>query len=319
MNNRLLRPITDEEMRQYYEDGVVWLRDIIDPEWAARLGDAIDDLVDQRDSKPADQVLDFTVMTLAADAVVSSSANGSSGEEAPKWGSIRDLVGNVSIDKTVKPGRSRGHFVSITSAWQLHPFVRDLALASPVPEIAAMLTRSKKLYLYDDQLLVKPPGTLERTTWHQDQGYDHIEGNQALGVRVVADQENDDVGPIQYLRGSHRAGKIFKVNYFISDVVHPDDSGEPIPRIAGNEDKFDIVKFTPGPGDIVVHHLKTLHGAEGNRSTTDARRAITFRYAGDDVTYKFRQFAPAAQRPSGLQDGESLANEPGRHPLAWPR
>jgi hypothetical protein len=320
MNRNLLRPITEEEFRQYDEDGVVWLRGIIDPEWATRLGEAIDELYDQRQKQPADQVLDLTGMALAADALASSSSNRSqTRQDDPKWGSASELAGNVAIDKKVKPGRSRGHFVSITSGWQLHPFLRDLALASPVSEIGAMLARSKRLYLYDDQVLVKPPGTLERTTWHQDQGYDHIEGNQVLGMRVVADQENDEVGPIQYLRGSHRSGKIYKVNYFVSDVVHPEDSGEEIPRIAGNEGKFDIVTFTPAPGDIVVHHLKTLHGADGNRSKTDSRRAITFRYAGDDVTYKFRKFAPAAQRPSGLEDGASLAHEPGRHPLAWPR
>ena len=45
-------------------------------------------------------------------------------------------------------------------------------------------------------------------------------------------------------------------------------------------------------GDVIVHHLGTLHGAGGNASPTATRRAITIRYGGDDSTYKFRRFAP---------------------------
>lgn len=34
MNTRLRRSITDEEIRAYEEDGVVWLPGILDLEWA---------------------------------------------------------------------------------------------------------------------------------------------------------------------------------------------------------------------------------------------------------------------------------------------
>ena len=34
---------------------------------------------------------------------------------------------------------------------------------------------------------------------------------------------------------------------------------------------------------MVVHHARTLHAAGGNRSATQRRRAISVRYAGDDV------------------------------------
>ena len=34
MNTRLRRPIRDEEIRAYEEDGVVWLPGILDLEWA---------------------------------------------------------------------------------------------------------------------------------------------------------------------------------------------------------------------------------------------------------------------------------------------
>jgi len=316
MNRKLIRPITDEELRVYERDGVVWLRDIIDVDWARRLAAAIDELLYSHGGKPADQVLDLTGLALAAEAIAPASATASNG---PEWGSPRQLAGRLAVDSRVGRRAGRGHFLSITSAWQLHPMVRALAIDSPLPEIAARLTGSRKLYLYDDQLLVKPAGTMERTAWHQDQGYDHIAGDKVCAIRVPTGRETPELGLIQYLRGSHRSGKVYKVNYFISDATAPDDAGEPIPAIEGHEADFDILTYAPGPGDVVVHHLRTLHGAAGNSSESETRRAVTFRYAGDDVRYQFRKFAPPGQRPSQLRDGDTLDLESGRHPVVWPR
>ncbi len=314
-NRKLVRPITDEELRLYDRDGVVWLRGIIDDEWARRLGVAIEELVASHGEKQTDQVLDLTGLALAAESYAPAHATASTG---PEWGSPRQLAGRLATDSRVGRRSSRGHFLSITSAWQLHPAIRELAIDSPLPEIAAQLTRSSRLHLYDDQLLVKPPGTMERTAWHQDLGYDHIAGDKVCAIRVPVGRETPELGPIQYLRGSHRSGKIFKVNYFISDATAPDDAGEPIPAIEGHEADFDIVTFAPAPGDVVVHHLRTLHGAAGNSSQTETRRAVTFRYAGDDVRYFFRKYAPPGQRPSHLRDGDPLDREPERHPVVWP-
>ena len=310
MNREMLRDITDDELQTFQRDGVVHLRKIIDLEWIEQLNQAIDELI-ARTEKPVDQVLDFTTLALASD-----SASSRQPPEPSEWASPRQLAGRVSLDSRVRPKFSRGHFISVTSVWQLHSMIRELAIDSPLPRIAAQLSGSSKLYLYDDQLLVKPPGTMERTAWHQDQGYDHIAGDKVCAIRIPAGRETPDMGLIEYLRGSHRSGKVYKVNYFISDATAPDDAGEPIPSIEGHEKEFDIVTFAPEPGDVVVHHLRTLHGAGGNSSESKTRRAITFRYAGDDVRYYFRKFAPPAQRPSNLHDGDPLDLEPTRHPVA---
>jgi hypothetical protein len=316
MNRNLTRPVSDDELHTYQLDGVVYLPGIIDPEWAKRLNQAIEELVSRAETpaEQADQVLDLTGLALAASSTAAPPPAG-----VPEWGSPRQLAGRVAFDKRVKVKSGRGHFLSVTSAWQIHPLIHELAIDSPLPEIAAVLSGSSKVYLYDDQLLVKPPGTMERTAWHQDQGYDHIAGDKVCAIRLPVNRETPEMGPIQYLRGSHSSGRIFKVNYFISDATSPDDGGEPIPSIEGHESDFDIVSFTPGPGDLVVHHLRTLHGAGGNSSETLTRRAVTFRYAGDDVRYYFRKFAPPAQRPSNLRNGDLLDLEPERHPVVWPR
>jgi ectoine hydroxylase-related dioxygenase (phytanoyl-CoA dioxygenase family) len=177
--------------------------------------------------------------------------------------------------------------------------------------------RSQKVYLYDDQVLVKPPGTLEKTAWHQDMGYDNIQGEKVCGIRVPAGQETPEMGLVQYLRGSHKSGKIFKVNYFISNATSSEDEGEEIPAIDGHEADFNLVCPTPELGDVVVHHLRTLHGAGGNQSRTRTRRGITVRYGGENVTHKFRKHAPP-QDLSDLKDGDPLDKDPERHPVVWP-
>jgi hypothetical protein len=318
MNRNLLRSITPEEIRTYEEDGVVWLRGVIDVEWATQLAAAIDDVV----ANPRGQAVDFTNLGLAADSPEKVSGFKSRGKWVAKeneWGAPQQLAGKVLLDDRVQPKQGRrGHYLSVTGTWRIHPVIRDLALHSPIPKIVAILTQSGKVCLYDDQVLVKPPGTMEKTAWHQDMGYDHIQGEKVCGVRVPANKETSDMGLVEYLRGSHKSGKIFKVNYFISDATSVEDEGEEIPKIDGHEADFDLVCFTPEPGDVVVHHLRTLHGAGGNRSLTSTRRGVTFRYGGDDVTHKFRNHAPP-QDVSNLRDGDPLDKDPTLHPIVWPR
>jgi len=313
MQYGLLRSITPDEIAQYEQDGVIWLRHIIDSDWALKLGGAIDEII----ADPRGHAVDFTSIAVAvshADEVKGFQASGDFLEK--EWGSPRQLNGQVLLDEGVNVEGTRGHYLSISSAFLMHPFVRRMAIKSPVSHIASILMRSSRVYLYDDQLLVKPPCTIEKTAWHQDLGYDHIQGEQVCGIRVPATRETSEMGPVQYVRGSHLPLRTYKVNYFISDVAHPQDSGEDIPKIEGHEHEFDIVTPCPEPGDVVVHHIRTLHGAAGNRSVTDARKAITFRYGGDDARFKRRRFA-APQEPSPLKDGEPLENAPNRHPLAW--
>ena len=54
----------------------------------------------------------------------------------------------------------------------------------------------------------------------------------------------------------------------------------------------DVVSFETGPGDVVVHHARTIHGAAGNASATRRRRAISVRYCGDDARFHRRPGAP---------------------------
>ena len=43
------------------------------------------------------------------------------------------------------------------------------------------------------------------------------------------------------------------------------------------------------PGDVVVHHVMTLHGAPGNAHSDRRRRGLATRWCGDDAVYDPRR------------------------------
>lgn len=59
-----------------------------------------------------------------------------------------------------------------------------------------------------------------------------------------------------------------------------------MPDIEHNEGGYDVVYFEAKPGDVIIHHLRTIHGAAGNVSSKSHLRAASIRYIGDDVTYR---------------------------------
>jgi hypothetical protein len=322
MDSKLQRPITAEELDTYNQDGVVWLPEIIDSAWAKLLGEIIADTI----TNPPRTAADMTNLGLLAnepDKVegfiagadwIDDNDYAQATKEAPVG-----LQGTILVDDRVAAGDGqRGHFFHSGNVWFYDQRMRELALRSAVPEVAATLMGSERAYYYGDQILIKPPLTLERTAWHQDLGYGHYTGSQYAGVRIPCDQESMETGAIGYLKGSHRTRDVFKVNFFIANVTSPADTGTEVPQIDGHEDEFDIVYYTPSPGDLVIHNLATLHGAAGNRSADQTRRAATLRYCGDDVTYLRRQMAPPQGIETKLNDGDRLADDPDVFPVAWP-
>lgn len=324
MNVAPLRKITPAEIEAYQRDGVLWLKEIIDPAWATGMGRAIDAAI----SHEHGFVLNLTNYGIEADKQGAGSQRPADDhfhrtlearhdDGGAHWDDPAYLSGTVLLDDQVGADAERGQFMSMHETWHTVPFIRKLATASPLPEIAATLMASEAANLYGDQILIKPPLTRERTAWHADVSYEYIEGDQVIGLRVVADEEDATVGSVEYLRGSHRDGTVYKCTYFISDLAAEADPGTDIPDIEGNKPDFDVVQFAPRPGDIVVHHLRCLHGAGGNRSASRTRRATTVRYCGDDVRFKFRPWAPPSNRPP-LEDGDPLTLAPEIYPRCWP-
>lgn len=71
-------------------------------------------------------------------------------------------------------------------------------------------------------------------------------------------------------------------------------------------------------GDCLLHHSMTVHGAPGNASATQRRRAYATRWTGDDVVYAPRE----GQARITIDEPTCRVGEPidgAVFPCLWPR
>ena len=80
-----------------------------------------------------------------------------------------------------------------------------------------------------------------------------------------------------FARGSHRWSDLYRPNMFVSNMPMVGTVGEQVPDIdrMAAEGEVELLQFDLGPGDMTVHHARTLHAAGGNLSRDRRRRAIS--------------------------------------------
>ena len=98
----------------------------------------------------------------------------------------------------------------IDNAWWADPDLAGLATDPRLAEVAAALLDAASVRLWQDQLLLKPPGGPTETTigWHQDwASWDTVASHGAFVTAWVAfDDVDDENGAMQMLPGSHHGG-----------------------------------------------------------------------------------------------------------------
>lgn len=218
----------------------------------------------------------------------------------------RGRPGPFAQDHTV-PGETSGYFSDVQIAHRVEQFA-DFALRSPVGAIAADLMGSKHINVLHDALWIKEPGTSRRTPWHHDQPFYCMEGEKMCVVWIPVDAHPHDIS-LAFLRGSHRWGKRFRperVNGGWYDGYDNDDTFETPPDVAGQPDQYEQLAWDMTPGDCLVFHGLTLHGAPGNHAATP-RRAISLVLVGDDAVYVERdQETQPTYEGNGLRPGDPI-------------
>src|SRR5688572_19070442 len=64
-----------------------------------------------------------------------------------------------------------GRFVEAFRNWLRIPVLEHFVRGSPAAAVAGALMKATEVRFFHDHLLVKEPGTRQRTPWHQDQPY----------------------------------------------------------------------------------------------------------------------------------------------------
>jgi ectoine hydroxylase-related dioxygenase (phytanoyl-CoA dioxygenase family) len=283
-----LRPVTDAEVEAFRADGVVCLRGVLPLDWLDRMAGPVEEAV-------------------AGDAAADLSAMG------------RDLAA-AGATRTVDPAvrGTAGRFVAGTDHWCADPRFLEFAVRSPLGALVAALLDVDDVWLYEDSVLVKEPGTEERTAFHQDMAYFHLAGDAVCTTWVPLDPVTAETGAVRYVVGSHLDRTRYRPNLFVTTMAIPGTAGAEVPDYERVEVRGDarIVSFDTEPGDVVVHHARTIHGAHANASAIRRRRAISVRYAGTGTVFAEVPGAPTKPHHAGLADGAALDDE--RFPRAWP-
>lgn len=243
----------DRTIREYDENGATVLRGVINPSWIEKLAPAIDRLM-------------------------------ASGEHGVNMAEGDD-------------GRFFGDMFSWLHTEEIEDFLRN----SELPELAGRIMRSNEVRIFYDQLLVKEPGTKKRTPWHQDLPYWPVNGEQVISFWVPIDPAGPENGVVTYVKGSHRWNRFFPQQPFaevareameketaehqIYDDPFAPGQSRNLADIRDHPDDYEFISYSVVPGDVIVHHPLTVHGAPGNLSNTARRRALATRWFGDDATW----------------------------------
>jgi ectoine hydroxylase-related dioxygenase (phytanoyl-CoA dioxygenase family) len=91
---------------------------------------------------------------------------------------------------------------------------------------------------------------------------------------------------------------------------------EPVPDIDAQRSDCEILSWDLAPGDCIVFHMKTLHGAPGTAEHPFRRRAFSTRWLGDDAVFATRPFPTSPPFPDlTLKRGEPMEHE--LFPVVW--
>jgi len=119
------------------------------------------------------------------------------------------------------------------------------------------------LLLWSCSLLIKPPRSRGRYTWHQDATYWGMEPPSGVSAWVALGDVGPENGGLRCLPGLHARGQLAHINTFADDVMLP--RGQEIQDLG--EDTLDrAVDVRLSSGEASFHHVFTPHASGPNRS-----------------------------------------------------
>lgn len=207
---------------------------------------------------------------------------------------------------------SDGAFIEDFCNWQRIPELEQFVRTSDAPRIAADMIGSAPVRLYHDHVLVKEPGTRQRTPWHQDIPYYNVAGRLNVSMWIPVDPVPRE-STLEFVQGSH-LGPWYMPRTFLDGQAKwfPDGSLAELPDIDADPEQFPVIGWALEPGDAVCFHMLTLHAA-GGVSGTNRRRVLSLRFLGEDMVHAVRAWTTSPPFP-GLAD-ELADGAPLDHPL----
>ncbi len=274
----MVRRYSDSEMndfKAFYEThGVVRLPGLVEPEWVAKIQAEIDHAITRADE-----------------------------ERRP--------------DEALSFGKAPGR-MTIRHQWRENPVVRDFLLRSALAEPIARIVGAHQLRFWFDLTFIHDGAdhgeTGVGTGWHHDIAAFNFKGEQLPSLWMAMTPCNAERSRLMFIDRSHRTAPGFYRTpdaqaKFDADPSRPADGMLTIPdfdRLVA-EGKETIVTWDCEPGDGIIIHPFTVHGASGNKGKAGAGRrvAITTRWFGDDVRF-YPTHAVMGQQVPGVKENPIL-------------
>jgi ectoine hydroxylase-related dioxygenase (phytanoyl-CoA dioxygenase family) len=240
----------------------------------------------------------------------------------PKWvefmrAATQENMNNPGVmAEEYADGDKSTRFFGDQYVWTRKDDFKKFVFESEAAKIAADLMGSSKINMFFDHLLVKEPGSIEPTPWHQDGPYWKIKGSQICSIWFAMDEVTEDNGGVRYVKGSHLNSSYRPQSFSGDEHDHYNKTDLPfMPNIDETVSDDQIICYDLMPGDCLIHHANTIHGAKGNKSATTRRRGYATRWTGDDVVWD-----PRAATADVLYDPPIVAGGPldcDLFPVVW--
>jgi ectoine hydroxylase-related dioxygenase (phytanoyl-CoA dioxygenase family) len=189
-----------------------------------------------------------------------------------------------------------GRFFEDFCNWQDIPQYQRFIFETPLAALAQRLMQSRTVRLYHDHLLVKEPGTRQRTPWHQDQPYYNVDGLQNISFWIPVDPV-PRASTLEFIAGSHRGPWLMPRTFMTNQAKwFPEGSLAELPDIENQRENFPILGWDLQPGDLVCFHMLSLHASAGVDGT-HRRRVYSVRFLGDDMTHAPRPWVTSPPFP----------------------
>ena len=141
-----------------------------------------------------------------------------------------------------KPGRFFGDYCN----WRRIPQYSEFLLRSPAAKIAGTLMGATKTNLFHEHVLVKEPGTEEKTPWHHDQPSWSVDGAQVCSLWMSLDPVPRATA-VEYVAGSHRWGIWYTPKSFATTNDHPTKGFVPVPDIDAERENHTLLGWDWSP------------------------------------------------------------------------
>lgn len=201
-----------------------------------------------------------------------------------------------------------GAFIEDFCNWQRIPSMESFIRESPAALIAAQLMGSKTVRLFHDHVLVKEPGTRQRTRWHQDLPYYNIEGSQHVSMWLPVDPVPRS-SAVEFVAESHH-GPWYLPRTFLDEKAKwfPEGTLAELPDF-DDADRWSVIGWNLEPGDAIFFDMLTVHGAGGVQGL-DRRRVLSVRFLGDDIVHAPRPWTTSPPFEGlDIAPGEPMCDE----------